>query len=183
MITIVFVAIGLGILLALAWLLFSPRWSLGQEEHQALEIEKLQVLHCRHFPQISQLLRAEDLDFLQPRAPASLLRQWRRERARILRQYLDGLAQDFAHLERLARLLASLSPEINRRQEWEWLKLGLQFRALFGLVLLRGALGGISLRPLARLTDMIVIQSTALELRMTQMANLLPSRIQMNPQS
>lgn len=176
MITLVFVALAIGILLALAWLLLSPQWKGAVADPHLLDIEKLQNLHCRHFPQIGQLLRKEDLAFMQKVAPADLIRSWKRERARILRRYLNQLTQDFVRLERLARSLAALSPAISRRQEWEWLKLGIQFRFLFALVAIRIRFGSISFHHLARLTDLIVVQATTLEIRISQAAEALPAR-------
>jgi hypothetical protein len=177
MIPFLFVAIGIGILLVLAWLLFSPHWSATDTGPQVFESEKLKNLNCRHFPQIGQVLRNEDLLFIQRMAPAKLARRWRKERSRILRRYLNGLAKDFARLEHLARLLAALSPEISRKQEWEWLKLGMQFRILFVLVNLRISLGSISIFQLARLTDLIVVQATNLEILASQMANAHPAQL------
>jgi hypothetical protein len=177
MMTLVFVVLAIGILLVLAWLLFSPQWKVADAAPRALDIEKLQNLHCRHFPQIGQILRKEDLAFMQRVAPASLNRKWKRDRARILRRYLNRLKQDLAQLEGLARLLAALTPATSRKQEWEWLKLGIQFRILFALVAIRIRFGSLSFHHLARLTELIVVQATALEIRVSQIADVLPARI------
>jgi hypothetical protein len=80
-------------------------------------------------------------------------------------------------MERLARLIAALSPEISRKQEWQWLWMGLQFRMVFRLLSLRIVLGNPSLPQLARLTDFVASQAADLEVRMSQMAGILPSRL------
>jgi len=111
----IFIVLGMIILVTLFWLLFAPKSDKPPAEIQTLEIEKLQPLHCRHFPQISQLLRREDLTFIQRRVPVAMARAWKRQRRRVLRLYLNGLAEDFLRMERLARLIAALSPEISRK--------------------------------------------------------------------
>lgn len=175
-----FTALGFAILGVLFWLLFAPKWGGPRTAIQSLEIEQLELVHCRHFPQISLLLGLDDQAFVQQRAPASLARMWRQERRRILLKYLGGLAEDFARLEHLARLLTSLSPELSRTREWEWLWLGLQFRILFRLVSMRIILGSHSLPQLARLVDFVTSQAADLESHMAQRAGVLPSRLRMS---
>ncbi|HEV2488501.1 MAG TPA: hypothetical protein VGT03_01740 [Candidatus Acidoferrales bacterium] len=176
----IFTGIGLAILALMFWLLFAPKWNEPPAEIQALEIEKLQPLHCRHFPQISQLLRTEDLTFIEQRVPASMARGWRRERQRVLRQYLNGLAEDRLRVERLARLIAALSPDVSRKQEWQWLWMGIQFRIMFRLLALRIAIGRVSLVQLARWTDFVASQAADLQNRMSQMSQFLPSHLRLS---
>lgn len=175
-----FTGLGLAILILLFWLLFAPKWNEPPAGIQALEIEELQPLHCRHFPQISQLLRTEDPTFIEQRVPASVARAWRKERRRVLRQYLNGLAEDHVRVERLARLIAALSPGVSRKQEWEWLWMGLQFRVMFRLLALRIVIGNLSLPQLARWTDFVATQAADLQIRMSQMPGILPSRLRLS---
>jgi hypothetical protein len=181
MTVLIFSAVGVAILVSLFWLLFAPKWDKPRAEIEALDIEKLQPLHCRHFPQISQLLRPDDLIFIGRRAPASMARAWSRERRRILRQYLNGLAEDYIRVGRLARLIASLSPELSRKQEWEWFWMGLQFQAVLQLLRLNVTLGSLSLAQLTRWTDFVSSQAADLEIRMSQLAGILPSRLRTSP--
>ncbi|HEV2299428.1 MAG TPA: hypothetical protein VGR72_13035 [Candidatus Acidoferrales bacterium] len=178
---LVFTALGGVIFVSLIWLLFAPNWSGPRAAVDSLEIEQLEPLHCRHFPQISMLLRLDDQAFVEQRAPASLARMWRQERRRILLKYLSGLTEDFARLEHLARLIASLSPEVSRKREWEWFRLGLQFRLMLRLLNVRIVLGSLSLPQFARLTDFVASQAADLESRMVQLAGVLPSRLRVNP--
>jgi len=170
----------LAILLALFWLLFGRPAAEPASSIDALEIEKLLPLHCRHFAQIVQILGEEDHQFISKRAPRHVERQWRAERRRILRQYLDGLGQDFGQLGRLARLIAALSPEVRKTQEWEWMWLGVQFRLLYRMVGLRIAFGSFAPNELARLAEMVAGVAGELKTRMSLIAAPLPSRLGMN---
>ena len=173
----IFIFVGMAILILLFWLLFAPKWGTPRPAIQPLEIEQLQPLHCRHFSQIRFLLRQDDLKFVERNAPPELARAWKRDRRKVLRKYLNGLAEDLARLEHLARMIASLSPEVSRQREWEWFWLGLKFRLIFQLLVIRIALGERSLPQLARLTDLVASHAAKLEVRMSQMAGVLPSRL------
>jgi hypothetical protein len=142
------------LLVLLIWLLWAPQ-GLPSTQVSALEIKKLLPVHCRHFPQVRHLLSGDDEKFLIGRASRNTLKQWRAERNRILRLYLRGLAEDFQHLQQLARLISTLSPELKRSQESELLLLGLQFRMLYRMTLLRLTLRALPLEELARLTELV----------------------------
>lgn len=167
----------LAILLALLWLLFGSPTNEAVLSLDTLQIEKILPVNCRHFPQISQLLSQEDAQFMRKRAPHYIESKWRGERRRILKQYLSGLRQDFTRLERLARLIAALSPEIRKRQEWEWLWLALQFHFSYRMLALKLALGGCSPEGLAGLTQMIAGLTSELENRMALIVEHSPSRM------
>lgn len=174
---VIFIILGIAIFILLLWLLFAPKWGTPRPAIQSLKIEQLEPLHCRHFSQIRFLLRQDDLKFVERSAPRELARTWKRDRRKVLRKYLNGLAEDFACLEHLARMIASLSPEVSRKREWEWFWLGIQFRVVFQLLVIRIVLGERSLPQLARLTDFVASHAAKLEVRMSQMAGVLPSRL------
>jgi hypothetical protein len=165
---------------ALLWLLFLHRGVKADPAVAALEIKKLLPVHCKHFPQIHSVLRAEDGEFIRRRAPRHLANRWRRDRREILRLYIQGLAEDFRGLEQLARLIALLSPDIQRKQEWEWLWLGLQFRLLYRITLLRFGLRRLPPGQLVRLTELLASLSLALESSIERLTEALP-RAQTNP--
>ncbi|HLW82196.1 MAG TPA: hypothetical protein VKS20_09160 [Candidatus Acidoferrales bacterium] len=142
-------------LVLLIWLLWAQQ-GLPSTQVSALEIKKLLPVHCQHFPQVRRLLGTDDEKFLIGRASRNTLKQWRTERNRILRLYLHGLAEDFQHLQQLARLISALSPELERSQESELLLLGLQFRVLYRMTLLRLTLRTLPLEETARLTELVV---------------------------
>jgi hypothetical protein len=171
--TLVFLAV----LTTLLWLLFGSPTNKAVLSLDALQIEKILPVNCRHFPQISQLLSQEDTQFMRKRAPHHVANKWRAERRRILKQYLNGLRQDFARLERLARVIAALSPEIRKRQEWEWFWLALQFHFSYRMAALKLALGRFSPEALAGLTEMIAGLTSELENRMALIAEHSPSRM------
>ena len=174
------ILVSFAILLVLFWLLFGSKAPETTSTINDLQIEKLLPVNCRHFPQIAQMLKQEDSQFLRRRAPRHIEREWCGERRRILRQYLKGLRQDFTRLERLTRLIAALSPEIRKGQEWEWMWLGLQFHLSYRMVALKIALGSLSPDGLARLTEMIAGLASELENRMTLITQYSPSRLRVN---
>lgn len=168
----------LAILLTLLWLLFGSSKNETGLSFDASQIEKLLPTNCRHFPQISQLLSQEDAEFMRKRAaPHHIVGKWRAERRGILRQYLSGLRQDFMRLERLARLIAALSPEIRKGQELEWVWLALQFHVSYRMAALKLALGSFSPEGLVELTEMIAGLTGDLENRMALIAEHSPSRM------
>lgn len=172
----------LAILLAVFWLLFGSPKPESNSALDALEIEKLLPRHCRHFPQISQMLKDDDRKFMLKVAPRDVEKQWRAERRHILRLFLKGLAQDFGRLQRLARLISALSPEIQKSQEWEWIWLGVQFRVLYRMLAVRIALGDFSPVQLTRLTDLVSGLASQLEGQMSLLTEYFPSHLRASPE-
>ncbi|MFI5070900.1 MAG: hypothetical protein ACHP8A_08420 [Terriglobales bacterium] len=173
------ILVSFAILLGLLWLLFGSKTETVPSVDN-LEIEKLLPVNCRHFSQITQILKKEDQEFMRKRAPDHIEREWRAQRRRILDQYLKGLRQDFSRLERLTRLIAALSPEVRKGQEWEWMRLGLQFHLSYRMVALKISLGGLSPGGLARLTELISGLASDLENRMSLITEYSPSRLGAN---
>ena len=95
-----------------------------------------------------------------------------RERRGVARQFLAGLRQDFSNLERLARMVAALSPVISSDQETERLVLGLQFRLLYAWVWLRLSTGLEPLQQLEQLTGLVGRLATRLEQAMAAVSAL-----------
>lgn len=162
------------LLLALLWLLFGNRGPKTDAASAALNIKKLLPVHCRHFPQVQRALRQQDEKFIARRAPRHLAKRWRSERRQVVRLYIRGLAQDFHGLEELARLIATLSPEIRKKQEWEWLWLGIQFRVLYRLTLLRFAAHSLPSGDLMRLTELLTGLAASLERSIERLTPTLP---------
>ncbi|HKF51373.1 MAG TPA: hypothetical protein VKB26_03600 [Candidatus Acidoferrales bacterium] len=155
--------VAVALFLTLLWLLFGNRRPKTDATLAALEIKKLLPAHCRHFPQVQRALRSQDEEFIDRRAPRYLAKRWRAERRQVVHLYIRGLAQDFRGLEQLARLIAMLSPDIRRKQEWEWLWLGIQFRLLYRMTLLRFALHSLPSDELMQLTEMLTGLAAGLE--------------------
>jgi hypothetical protein len=118
-------------------------------------LEELGPNHCRHFAQIQRALAPEDWEFVRRRASRAIQRRIRADRKRVARLYLRGLREDFSRLNRLARIVASLSPRVERRQEWERLELFCRFESLYLLVSLNLQMGGRAAGELRRLTDVV----------------------------
>jgi hypothetical protein len=155
--TLLFVTVALVLLWLMLWLLREPgerrAAPLPPVEHP--QIERLFALHCRHFPQIRQVLMRDDEEWLRQRAPGPILRRWRANRRRVAEQFLLGLGEDFRHLTQLARAVAALSPRLSEKQEAELFWLGVRFRVLYLLVRLRLRLGIRPLAGLTRLTELL----------------------------
>jgi hypothetical protein len=118
-------------------------------------LEELGPSHCKYFAQIRQAFSPEDWEFVRRRASPKLLRRMRAERNRVARLYVRGLREDFARLNRLARIVASLSPQVDHRREWDRLGLYCRFELLSLLVALRLRIGGRATAELGRLTNVV----------------------------
>jgi hypothetical protein len=94
--------------------------------------------HIQYFPQMLQALSLADERYLAARAGSDMARTVRMERRRILFAYLASLQEEFQRLTQLARVIASLSPEVAGRQEFERLRLNIVF--LYRLQIVRAKL-------------------------------------------
>lgn len=143
------------LLVALGWLITRP---LPRETALELgnNIEDLLPLHTHHFPQLRQSLASADSQYVRRKASKEIERQWRAERRRILQSFLAGLADDFARLDRLARIVAALSPQFSRREELERIWLSLRFRLNYRIVSTMIFAWGIgSMRQLTVLSNLV----------------------------
>jgi hypothetical protein len=160
---------------ALAWLV-SKR--LPEEDALSIEskIEDLVPFHTQHFPQLRQALESADSRYVRQNATAALHRTWREERRQILRSFLAGLAEDFARLDRLSRIVASLTPHFSRREELERIWLSLRFRLTYRVVSLRISAGGAATaRELNYLATLVGSLSAHAEAGMIQMQGRSPA--------
>lgn len=162
-----------GLLLALFWLLFGKRRQ-NDPAQAALEIQQLLPVHCKHFQQVEHVLKTCDQIFIERRLPKDIAKKWRGERREVVRLYIRGLRQDFRGLEQLARSLAALSPKVDRKQEWEWAWLGVQFRLLYGFTQLQFAARNSPLEGLTNLTEMLMGLMMMLENTINEMSQPLP---------
>jgi hypothetical protein len=135
-------------------------------------LEELGPVHSQHFPAIQQALAASDREYLARRASARLRRRVRAERRRIARQFLAGLREDFARLNRLAAIVARLSPRLERGSEWRRFRLLARFQFFYALVWLDLALGGSAIRDLVQLTRLIGATSSRLEAAIYELGRL-----------
>ena len=172
------ITLGLSLAALLLWLL-RPRRHPAEAKATEMDraIENAFPKHYRFFPQIRQALSANDDQYLRDVAPPYIARQVLRERRSVARNFLRGLREDFSSLERLARMVASLSPVLNRQQEMERIYLGLQFRLLYSLVLLRLSTGKVPLRQVEHMTGLIGRLALRMEQSMAEISSLSEDRL------
>jgi hypothetical protein len=152
----------------------SPTYPIGND---ALPTAK----HYGYFPQIRQALSAADAQYLLEKAPLHVAKKALRERRAVARHFLQGLHEDFSNLVKLGRIIAALSPEVNRQQETERLILSLKFQILYSLVWLRLATGLLPLQQLEHLTGIVGRLAKRMDEAMAEIdalsAGQLPSRL------
>jgi hypothetical protein len=105
-------------------------------------------------------------------APSDVAQTAHRERRAVARKFLAGLHEDFSSLERLARMVAALSPVISSEQEKERLILGLKFRLLYAWVWLRLSAGRAPLEQIEQLTGLVGRLATRMDQAMTAVSAL-----------
>lgn len=144
-----FFLVALAAFAAFGWLVAFP---LPEESSPKVDprTEEFLPLHAQHLPQLRQALDLHDGDYVRRKASPELHKKWREERRRILVAFLKGLAEDFARLDRLGRMIASLSPKLRYRDELERLSLNVRFRLNFRLIRYWILVGGPG--PLSRLS-------------------------------
>jgi hypothetical protein len=125
--------------------------------------------HVVYFPQVRQAMAAEDLAFLASRGLPKLAGRVRKERRRIALAYLACLRVDFLKLWRLARVIASMSPQVGAAQEFARLRLGLSFSLRYEMVRIKFFFGFAALPELGSLSEVVSRLSIRLE---TAMKNL-----------
>ena len=166
----------------LIWLL-RPRRQSADAGHPGIDraMESDLPKHYRFFAQVRQALSAGDNEYLREAAPPHVARQVLRERRGIAKHFLYGLHEDFSSLERLARMVASLSPVVSREQEMERLYLGLKFRLLYVMVWLHLSTGQVPLQQLEHLTELVGRLALRMEQAMAEISALstdhLPSSL------
>ena len=127
-------------------------------------------MHYRYFPQIRQALSVVDSEYLLKNAPPHAAKQALRERRAVARQFLNGIREDFSNLARLGRIIASLSPEVSRKQETERLMISIKFQILFALAQLRLSAGNLPLGQLEYLTGLVGRLAARMEEAMGEIA-------------
>jgi hypothetical protein len=142
------------------------------EASASLAIESFLPRHYGYFPQVRQALSSVDGEYLDRTASREVAETAHRERRGVARHFLAGLLEDFSNLERLARMVAALSPVISREQETERLVLGLQFRVLYAWVWLSLSTGHIHLGQIEHLTGLVGRLATRMEQAMAAVGAL-----------
>jgi hypothetical protein len=175
---IIVITLALALAVLVLWLL-RPRQRSTEATGPTIDraIESAVPRHYRFFPQIRQALSARDNQYLLEVAPPRIARQVLRERRAVARSFLHGLREDYSSLERLARMVASLSPVVSRQQELERLLLGLRFRLLYSLVQMRLSTGRVPLGQIEQLTALIGRLALRMEQAMAEVGALSADRL------
>jgi hypothetical protein len=170
----VILAIVIAFFVVVLWLLRSGRreQDAGPSPTEVLKMENVLPRHYRYFPQVRQALSASDEQYLRRKAPPHVAQRVYRERRAVARKFLAGLREDFSSLERLARMVAALSPVVSRNQEIERLALGLKFRVLYAWVWLRLLTGRAPLGQIEDLTALVGRLATRMEQAMAAISSL-----------
>jgi hypothetical protein len=155
-------------LLVLAWILRDPRKHAGPDGDLD-STDELSQRHVSYFPQVRQALAAEDFAFLSSRGSPQLAHRIRKERRKIALAYLSCLRGDFLKLWRLARVIASMSPQVGVAQEFARLRLGMAFSLRYEMIRIEFLFGFAPLPDLGSLSDVVSRLSIRLE---TAMNNL-----------
>jgi hypothetical protein len=155
-------------LLVLAWILRDPRKHAGPDGDLD-STDELSQRHVSYFPQVRQALAAEDFAFLSSRGSPQLAHRIRKERRKIALAYLSCLRGDFLKLWRLARVIASMSPQVGVAQEFARLRLGMAFSLRCEIIRIEFLFGFAPLPELGSLSDVVSRLSIRLE---TAMNNL-----------
>jgi hypothetical protein len=150
------------------WVLRDPRKS-AKPDGDLESTDELSQRHVGYFPQVRQALAVEDFAFLSSRGSPQLARRMRRERKKIALAYLSCLRGDFLKLWRLARVIASMSPQVGVAQEFARLHLGVAFSLRYEMIRIEFLFGFAPLPDLGSLSDVVSRLSIRLE---TAMNNL-----------
>jgi len=156
---------GILLLLLLASVLRDPRKlaNLGADLRGAEEMDRR---HVTYFPQVKQALAAEDFVFLASRGSRALAQLVRKERRKMALAYLACLRTDFLKLWRLARVIASMSQQVEAAQELERLRLGLAFSWHYEMIRIKFFFGFAPLPELGSLSEVVSRLSIRLETAM-----------------
>jgi hypothetical protein len=170
--------VALAFVALLLWLL-RPQNAASKRDRLAIdqEIDNVLPRHYRFYPQIRQALSEGDIQYLRGAAPPRVVRRVVRERRVVARRFLSGLREDFSKLERLARMVAALSPVISRKQETERLMLNLRFHLLYLLVWMRLAAGRVPLQQIEQLTGLVGSLALRMEQAMAEINALSAERL------
>ncbi len=145
---------GVLLLVILGWVVRAPRHP-AKSAYDSVFADQSDRRNVTYFPQVRQALAADDFAFLASRGSHSLLRRVRKERRRIALAYLKSLRDDFLKLWRLARVIASLSPEVGVPQEFARLRLGLNFALRYEMIRITFLLGFVPLPALGSLSKVV----------------------------
>lgn len=125
--------------------------------------------HIAYLPQIRRALAKTDYEFVSKRAPQQVQRRMRRDRRRIGLAYLSALRGELNGLLRVARVIATLSPEVIAVQELERLRLTANFLWRYWLIRISLWVGYAPLPQMTDLSSLLSEFSVRLEVAMKEL--------------
>jgi hypothetical protein len=182
---IVFSAVFLSLIVVVLWLAFTrlaPRRAAKEDAGLPIDL-LLPTGYLRNSSKIEMLLN----ELYEERREVSMSNKHRHRlthaRRLILQELLIGLKEDFSRLDRLMCSVASLSPEVERKEEIERLWLWIQFRLHYGLARLSLRVGLFSRADLSFICktfeQLVARTQETLETLERRSLNPLRSRIEM----
>ncbi len=139
--------------------LVKPHAGIGSEE-------ELARCHVTYFPQVRQAMAAEDFAYVASRGSRELCRRVRKERRKIILNYLPCVRDDFHKLWRLARVIASMSPRVGVAQELARVRLGLTFSLRYQMIRVKFLFGLAPIPELGSLSEFVSRLAVRLETAM-----------------
>jgi hypothetical protein len=125
--------------------------------------------HMTYLPQIRQAFADADFDFLSKNASREVLRRVRRERRDVALLYLAALSEDLQSLLRMARAIATLSPELAAVQEFERIRLTAKFTWHYQLIRWKLLAGIAPVPQLHGLSDLVSGLSVRIEAALSEL--------------
>jgi len=153
------VAVVLGLLL---WFAGSSAGARKQVGSGSLSLS-LTCSHVTNLSQIKQALDSRDFDYLAAKLDSSKLRELKKERRKVVLKYLAGLKGDFDQLMETAQIVASLSPEVEVKEEWKRFKLAFTFRLNYQIARAKFTLASPAFHGLENLAN--IVSSLEMELQ------------------
>jgi hypothetical protein len=120
-----------------------------------LSKEDFSPRHYLNFALARRALSVEDEQFLALRAAPAVRRRARCARRAVVLQFLGGLQEDYRRLNRVSRILTSLSPTVDRQHEYQRWWLAARFELLCAFASLKLRCGVLPVSQMRRLTDLI----------------------------
>jgi hypothetical protein len=167
---------------AAALLVFLLIWAMRRTSgtrHRAGFLEEQERSNIQYFPQIQQSLSPEDYEFLAAKGGKGLARTVVGERRKIAVDYLSALDEEFSRMLRLARIIATLSPEVAPMQEFERVRLSLVFRLRLRSIRVRLALGTAPTLQLSAASDIVSRLSVRMETAMKELGERAALAVEM----
>jgi hypothetical protein len=136
--------------------------------------------HSEYFSQVRQALEKKDLAYLKERGSLRILREVKKDRARVVLAYVSALGNDMDRLLRLAHVIAVLSPEVSPTKEMERFLLTLWFSVQCQIVRIK-MFAGVATKPqLSALTEIVGELALRLERAMSELGERAALTAKMN---